>query len=363
MTEQGSGGKAAVLLADDSKLVRFTAKKILGEEFDLLLAEDGGEAWEVLMANPGIQLVLSDLQMPVLDGFGLLQKIRNSDDARVSALPVIMVTGAENKDGPKQQAMDLGATDFITKPFDHAHLQARVRAHVGHQRQTRSLMEQVNVDTVTGLPNREAFENRLAKDAAFVTRHKHNLAVMLIQLDGYKDLFEIIGREGYDRIMKQIASLLQKSVRQEDTVARAGLAQFLVSLPTAESAGANELARRIATTVESYDMKVNGKPWPLSLSIGVHTSAAGSKVEPTAVLQGVKDALEQSMGQGNSHISVLGAAASQTTTLFSLDRLLQSLNTTGQLPADISVEQLTAILKPLLSALPEQARRNLLNPG
>lgn len=363
MTDQGAGGKAAVLLADDSKLVRFTAKKILAAEFDLLLAEDGGEAWDILQANPNIQLVLSDLQMPVLDGFGLLQKIRDCEDARVSALPVIMVTGAENKDGPKQQAMQLGATDFITKPFDHAHLQARVRAHVGHQRQTRSLMEQVNVDTVTGLLNREAFESRLAKDAAFVSRHKHSLAVMLIQLDGYKDLLDIIGRDGYDRIMKQIASLLNKSVRKEDTVARAGLAQFLVSLPTAESAGVNELARRIATTVESYDMKVNGKPWPLSLSIGVHTSAAGSQVDPAAVLQGVKEALDQSMDQGNSHISVIGPASAQVTTLFSLDRLLQTLNSTGQLPADVSVEQLAAMLKPLLSALPEQARMALLNPN
>lgn len=361
MTEQGSGEKASVLLADDSKLVRFTAKKVLGEEFDLHLAEDGAEAWEILSNNEGIQLVLSDLQMPELDGFGLLQKIRSSDDPRISAVPVIMVTGAENKDGPKQQAMELGATDFITKPFDHAHLQARVRAHVGHQRQTRSLMEQVNVDTVTGLLNKEAFESRLAKDAAFVSRHKHSLAVMLIQLDNYKDLFEVIGRGGYDKIMKQIASLLQKSVRQEDTVARAGLAQFLVSLPTAQASGANDLARRIASTVESYDMKVNGKPWQLSLSIGVHTSDAGTVVDANNVLQGVRDALEQSMEQGSSHIAVLGGEAGLAAAEFSLDRLLQTVQTTGQIPADLSLEQLASLLKPLLAALPEQTRQDLLS--
>lgn len=360
MTDQGSGSKAAILLADDSKLVRFTAQKVLGEEFDLYLAEDGAQAWEILGSNDSIQLVLSDLQMPELDGFGLLEKIRQSDDQKLSALPVIMITGAENKDGPKEQAMQLGATDFISKPFDHAHLRARVRAHVGHQRQTRSLMEQVNVDTVTGLLNREAFEARLTKDAAFVSRHQHSLSVMMIQLDSYKELFEVIGRDGYDKIMKQIASLLQKTVRKEDTVARASLAQFLVSLPTARATNANELARRIASAVEAYEIKINGKPWTLSLSIGVYASQAGTQVDPAAVLQNVRQALEESLQQGSSQISVVGFTGDDDTPPFSIDRLLRTLEQTGQLPVELPIEQLIATLRPLIAALPDTTRSSLL---
>lgn len=359
MTVQETGAKAAILLADDSKLVRFTAKKVLGEEFDLHLVEDGSEAWDVLSNSDNIQLVLSDLQMPVLDGFGLLEKIRQSDNDRISSLPVIMITGAENKDGPKEEAMTLGATDFITKPFDHAHLKARVRAHVGHQRQTRSLMEQVNVDTVSGLLNRQGFESRLAKDVAFAARHQHCLSVMLLQLDDYKPLFEKIGREGYDKVVGQISKSLQESVRKEDTVARAGLAQFLISLPTAQADGASELARRIATSIEGYNLKVDGQPWKLSLSIGVFSAQPGCALDANAVLDGVHQALDQTLNQGNSHISVVGMQSQSAELQLSVDQLILELGRTGKLPENISPKQVIEALKPLVAFLSEEQRKAL----
>ena len=298
--------KPTILLVDDSKIVRVTGRKVLADEFDVLMAEDGAQAWEILNTSHTIRLVLSDLQMPVLDGFGLLEKIRQSDNETINQLPLIILTGADNTDEPKKRAMELGATDFLTKPFDHSHLLARVRAHVGYQQQARSLMEQVNIDSVTGLLNREAFDARLAKDTAFVSRHGHSLAVMLIQLDNHKKLFEAVGRKSYNAVVKKISHLLQQAIRKEDTLARAGLAQFLISLPTAHPASVNEMARRIASAIEACELNVQGKAWQLSLSIGVLTSPAGSSINANNAIQSVHQALEQSLSQKNSHISVLG---------------------------------------------------------
>ena len=361
MKDRDTGSKPAILLADDSKLVRFTAGKILGNEFDLHMAENGAEAWEMLSGNDSIQVVLSDLQMPVMDGFGLLQKIRQSDDERICRLPVIMVTGAENKDGPKERAMSLGATDFISKPFDNAHLRARVRAHTGHQRQTRTLMEQVSIDAATGLLNRQGFEDRLQKDCAFVSRHHQSLAVMLIQMDSYKQLFELIGRDGYDKVIRQVGNLLQKAVRREDTVGRAGLAQFLVSLPTAQPEAVEEIVQRITASMVACEVKVNGEPWKLSLTIGVFTASRGCFVEEGVAMRSARQALEQSLERGGDRVSVVGMNAEADTPHLSLDQLLNTLQSGGRLPPHISPDQLAASLKPLVASLPESQRRALLD--
>lgn len=360
MNDQGQQSKDSILLVDDSKLVRFAANKVLGDEFELHLAEDGEQGWQLLIANDNIQLVLSDLQMPILDGFGLLEKIRQSEDERLSQLPVIMVTGADNTAAPKERAMAMGATDFIAKPFDPAHLIARVRAYIGHQRQTRSLMEYVNVDAVTGLINRQGFESRLIKDAAFVTRHRHSLVVMLIQLDNYKKLFEAIGRSGYDKIMRQIAGLFQNAVRKEDTVARAGLAQFLVSLPTAQFDSVNDLARRFARAVEACPLTVDGESWQLSLSIGVFASQAGCAVAANSIMHSAHEALEQSLNQGSSHIAVQSMTAQTDSIQLSLDQLLAALEQGSQLPASINMDQVVETLKPLMALLSDAQRKILL---
>src|SRR4051812_36892559 len=91
---QGSEKKARVLLVDDSKLVRLTATKILATQFDLVLAEDGEEAWQKISEDNTIQVVFTDLGMPKLDGYGLIQRIRQSENEGIRNQPVIVITGA-----------------------------------------------------------------------------------------------------------------------------------------------------------------------------------------------------------------------------------------------------------------------------
>ncbi|WP_317932875.1 diguanylate cyclase domain-containing protein [Halioxenophilus sp. WMMB6] len=361
MTNQDTAKTQSILLADDSKLVRFTAAKVLGDEFTVVQAENGEQAWEILQANSDIQLVLSDLQMPKLDGFGLLKNIRNSESESVSNLPVIIITGAENSDGSKEEAIALGATDFISKPFDHAHLIARVRAHIGHQQQTRTLMERVYVDNVTGLLTKDGFEKRLAKDAAFVSRHQHSLTVMLIQLNDYRTLFEAFGRAGYDAVMRKVAQIFKSSIRQEDTAARAGLAQFILSLPMADPASANILAQRFTSQVEALEIKVKGKTWRLSLSIGVFTAHPGSTIDAASALDGAHTALEKTLQQGDGQCTVVSAAPPVKPVPISLDKLLFAIEKTGRLPEGLPVAELVKRLQPLLALLPESVRRQLLS--
>ena len=125
-----SENKNQILVADDSKVIRRAAVKILQKEFEVVEAEDGQQAWDELQNNPNISVVFSDLGMPNMDGFELLESIRESDDSAIAQMPVVIITGAEETDGTKEKVLELGATDFITKPFDSHSLKSRAATHI-----------------------------------------------------------------------------------------------------------------------------------------------------------------------------------------------------------------------------------------
>ena len=121
------GNKQRLLIVDDSKVIRVSARKILQKQFETVEASHGNNAFEILSAESPFSLVISDLTMPGLDGFGLLEKIRSSHLPHIRNLPVIIITGANDTDATMERATQAGATDFIGKPFDAVHLLARAR--------------------------------------------------------------------------------------------------------------------------------------------------------------------------------------------------------------------------------------------
>ena len=133
--------KPRILAVDDSRVMRRAMSKVLGKSYDVIEAEHGEDAWTFLINEPDIQVVFTDLSMPYLDGFGLLDRMRSSDDPHLQDMPVIIITGKDDDDATKQMALDKGASDFITKPFDSVQLQARAKAHVRYEETSRKLNE------------------------------------------------------------------------------------------------------------------------------------------------------------------------------------------------------------------------------
>ena len=120
--------KARILIADDSATIRATLSKAVNDEFVSVGASDGEQAWNLLEEDVSIELVVTDLAMPGLDGFGLIRRMRSSDSSRIRNTPVIVVTGA-NDTAARERAFIEGANDFIAKTSDHVEFLARVRAH------------------------------------------------------------------------------------------------------------------------------------------------------------------------------------------------------------------------------------------
>lgn len=250
-----SGAKARILVVDDSKLMRKAALKMLGDEFDVVTADDGVEAWDLLEQDASIRVVFTDLNMPRLDGYELLRRVRGAADPGVQGLPVIVVTGAENDEAARMQALDTGATDFITKPFTTSDLVARARAHATHQRVTRELQAQSMVDNLTGLANKAGLLDRLQQDIAYARRHNQPLSLVRLEIEDFRRFFLYYGRELADALVLQVARLVRARIRKEDTAARIGLGGFALSLPGGQAEGIAGMIERLRIEISAQAPK------------------------------------------------------------------------------------------------------------
>lgn len=246
-----TGAKARILVVDDSKLMRKAALKMLGDEFDVVTADDGVDAWGVLEGDASIQVVFTDLNMPRCDGYELLRRVRTAEDPGVQGLPVIVVTGAENDEAARMQALDLGATDFITKPFTTTDLVARARAHATHQRVTRELQAQAMLDSLTGLANKSGLLDRLQQDIAYARRHQQPLSLVRIEIEDFRRFFLYYGRNVAEALVLQVARLVRARIRKEDTAARIGLGGFALSLPGGQAEGIAGMIERLRTEISA----------------------------------------------------------------------------------------------------------------
>lgn len=358
--------KIKVLIVDDSRVVRIAAAKMFGERFDVVLAVDGADGWNVIQKDPDIQVVFTDLVMPEMDGFELLKTIRTSEKDSISNLPVIVATGADNPEIAKQKAIDLGATDFITKPFDAAAIQTRAISYATLQKATQKLKEQTTIDLLTGLMNSKGLVQQLGKELAFVGRHKSTMTTMTIQVDGFKDLFIRVGRSPSETIVNKVAEVITSCVRKEDTVARTSVATFVVSMPLAVAPNTMEIADRICSRIEKFRAKMGGKKIDITVSIGICALESHNEADTDTILEIGEQALRKAQKLGRSQIAKLtiseyrGIQAKQAIDTLSIDQLLSDIQKGhhGQvLPnLDIAVERLL----PLFAMLSHQQRQRLL---
>jgi len=268
--KEGSGAKARILVVDDSKLMRKAAHKMLGDEFDVVTADDGEQAWLMVGEDQTIQVVFSDLKMPVVDGYELLRRIRACDDPGVQSLPVIIVTGAENDEAARMKALEMAATDFITKPFSTTDLVARARAHANNQRVTRQLQAQSTLDGLTGLSNMSGFLDRLQQDIAYARRHQTPLCLVRLEVVDFRSFFLHHGREVAEALVLQLARMLRGRIRKEDTAARIDLGGFALSMPGGDPAGIEGMIGRLRLELLGQPpIDENGEPIPVELGAAV----------------------------------------------------------------------------------------------
>lgn len=278
----GAAKLPSVLLVEDSQITRAILSRDLSQRYALHDALDGEQAWKILSDNPEIELVITDIQMPLLNGHELLKRIRASADPRINSLPVIVMTGADDT-ADRNLAFANGANDFVTKPVDILELQARVSVHHKLTRTIRELEQSrvrladlANTDPLTKLKNRRSFQEHGAHHLAMARRYKTDLSVLLLDIDYFKNINDRHGHQTGDQVLTQIAVLLTEQVRTVDIVARIGGEEFAVLLPATNRLGAAVLAERIRTAIEHSEFPADGKPLAVTVSVGIATLGSES---------------------------------------------------------------------------------------
>lgn len=285
-----------VLIADDSKVIRTSAARILSEDFEVLLAVDGQDAYDQLSQDRDIAAVFTDIGMPYLDGLQLLAKIREHPDEIINQVPVIVVT-ADETDEAREDALSRGATDFITKPFNRVDLLARARSHASAQKEKRELQAFTTIDRLTKLGNEQHFNQSLRDARSFSQRHGQPLAVLRMQIDGIKPLVQAIGKENFLRRLRDIGSLLRAVIRHEDTAARIEAVHFGIVTPVCDQEGARKLAARIHKALEVGARRANWAE-PMTMSIAISCPSLFPDADFEDVLADLREGVKAAASAG-----------------------------------------------------------------
>lgn len=286
--------RSKILIVDDSATIRATLARAVKNEFTSIEASDGMDAWNLIENNPKIELVVTDLSMPGLDGYGLINRIRSSDVSRIHNMPVIVVTGANDTEA-RERAFIEGANDFIAKTSDHVEFLARVRAHQklaqtisALEESRRFLREQANTDSLTRLPNRRNFFQAATYSLAQMQRRTLDFSVIMLDIDYFKKINDTYGHQAGDYILVEMAKVLSDGMREDDLLARIGGEEFVVASPYTNRLAAIVLAERLRKAVESTEFTYQGNRIPVTISLGL--AAMSKNEESVDALLAVADA-------------------------------------------------------------------------
>ncbi|HLS87436.1 MAG TPA: response regulator [Burkholderiales bacterium] len=295
MAQAGDIPEKRVLIVDDSKFVRTTFNRILSASFAVRECADGESAWQAIEADPAIAMVVSDLDMPKLDGFALLERIRGSAEARIKALPVIIISGNQNE-AAKKRARDLGANDFVSKEADAPEVLSRIDnllklVKASHElEENKQVLEQtVTHDPLTGTFTPHYLMTEGRKHFSHARRHGGLLSVMAFRIDSYADVAKAVGKDVADQLLARIARLASSSLRTEDSIGRAAESTFIVISTGPGASQAMTFARRLYEQLKNAQVAYRGQPLRIVSSFGVASLAqdtAGSVEELMKVALG-----------------------------------------------------------------------------
>lgn len=254
--------KPRVLIADDSRIVRATLIKHIEGMFEFREALDGEQAWETLLIDPGIRVVITDLTMPRLDGYGLLRRIRNSRISRIRELPVIVVSGSDERE-ERERAKAAGADDLITKGMDTAQILSRLDVLsrlAGTQQEFERSLEMLMRRTegcASRLLDAKAMQEQAGTLLVNAIRSKKNFVVLNVcaglRYSGAKQ----ISAPPPASVVEAIGGLLGRTVRQSDLVSRTGRAEFTLAAGSITIESARHFAQRVCGAVASANLVKN----------------------------------------------------------------------------------------------------------
>ncbi len=284
-----------ILIVDDYEDNLYVASLVLSRDnHEIITATSGREA--IKKAETELpDVVLLDIQMPEIDGFEVCKRLKSNELTR--KIPVVFLTAKYKDSESLAKGLELGAEDYIVKPFNNPELRARVnvmarlksqmdelasknqelaRLNEELEGKNKALLEAQNAlqelaitDPLTGLHNRRYFTERLHEEFLLTQREKHSITLMILDIDHFKRINDTYGHQGGDQVLTEFATILKKNVRQHEIVARYGGEEFIIAMFHIDDSAVRTISERIRVDVEQHVFEFGDQQLHVTCSIGV----------------------------------------------------------------------------------------------
>jgi two-component system cell cycle response regulator len=294
-------GTISVLVIEDEADIRQLLRTMLEREgfsvTEAMLGRDGVRLFHQKQPN----LVILDVGMPDLDGWQVLERIRDMSD-----VPVLMLT-ALGTERDKVRGLNSGADDYLTKPFDSQELRARL--HVGQRildlqdkliAAGEELLFRATHDNLTGICNRGVILDTIRRERSRQDRGGNAFAIVLADLDHFKYVNDTHGHLAGDAVLQEVARRMTNFIRPYDAVGRYGGEEFLIVVPSSDAMGALGLSERIRHGIEATPILADGVSISVTGSFGIAASTPGHLLDPQEMIRLADDALYRAKKNGRN---------------------------------------------------------------
>ncbi len=294
-----------ILIIDDSMSLHQLIKSHLADEGVQLHSAYDGESG-LAMANdlrPG--LILLDVDMPHMDGFEVLRCLKSNN--ATSTIPVVFLT-ADFALPDKVRGLDLGAIDYVTKPFNYVELQARVRSAL----RTRHVADQrVMIDGLTGLWNKTYLDNHVSSQISLAHRTGRPLSCIIADVDALARINAQHGWQFGNEVLRVVSGLMLGQCRAEDAVCYCGKGKFSILVSGMDRKAASRLADRLCAEIQRKCVSVHGKDVGVTCSFGV---ADSSIADEESLLERAEIAMSRAKQNGRCTVSIARQSRGKVTT-------------------------------------------------
>jgi len=277
-----------VLVVDDSMVFRKQMQNMLKNMFfEVITVAHGEEAVGMLQAKPDISLVVTDYNMPVMNGLELTYEIRKTYSK--NELCILALSGNDD-DEVSALFLKHGANDYIKKPFSKEEFSCRVNNSIEALENIQTIMNYANRDYLTGLYNRRYFYKAMDEYIEETQESGEKFAIAMIDIDHFKKINDTYGHEMGDKVIITLSDILRSSTSPRDIVARFGGEEFCLVLKNINRYSAQDILERVRSEVENYTFHVDKtRVITFTISIG-------------AVLYNEDDSLEENINEADMNL-------------------------------------------------------------
>ena len=316
-----------ILIVDESRMVRAMIIKHIRELYDFREEANGEAAWQVLVLDHSIELVICSLSMPVLDGNGLLDRVRASRLLRLSKMPMLMISG--DNDDAIERAKSHGASDFISRNTGGAELLLRIDTLLKlsqAQNQLKENLEQHVQNPETGLFTRKYIELQAVQAMSQAMRHGGEVSAMVVGFDNVGVLREEQGADVMKQLQQRFINMLTAKIRREDSLGHFAGSQMVLISPGTPYPACESFGNRLREAIHAANISVHGKKLNLSVSVGVSNSPLDGVSSAGALIELAGARLKEAQQSGGNRVIACDAKASAESVAPKLEQAIALLN-------------------------------------